>query len=96
MKTSKTKSQLIRIMKSSNPLISVDHLKGFKQAAQPVVFTQLSLTSSGIKFFNSYRGSTITASKQVHFMLDKELLIPINQICQKTMETSEVIARIRW
>ena len=53
MKTSKTESQLIRIMKSSNPVISMDYLKGFKQAAQPVVFTQFSSTSSIIKFCNS-------------------------------------------
>ena len=50
MKTLKTESQLIRIMKSSNPMISMEYLKGFKQVAQLVVFTQLSLTSSGIKF----------------------------------------------
>ena len=87
MKTSKTESKLIRIIKSSNPIISMDYLKGFKQAARPVVFTQLSSTSSGITFFNSYRGSSITASKQVQFTFDKELLKPIDEVCQKTTGT---------
>ena len=96
MKTSKTESHLIRIMKSFNPMISMEYLKRFKQAAQAVVFTQLSSTSSGIKFFNFYRGSRTTTSKQVHFTLDKELLIPINEICQKTTGTFDVIACIKW
>ena len=61
MKISKTESKLIRIMKNSNTMISINYLKGFKQAAQPVVFTQLSSTSSHIiKFFKSYRGSRVT------------------------------------
>ena len=72
----------------------MDYMKGFKQAAQPVVFTQLSSTSSGIKFFNFYRGTTIITSKQVHFTLDKELLIPIDEICQKTTGNFDVIACI--
>ena len=88
MKTSKTKSQLIRIMISSNPMMSIDYFKGFKQAAQPVVFTQLSSIRSDITFFYSYRGSRITTSKQVHFTPDKGLLISINKICQKTMGMS--------
>ena len=88
METSKTKLQLIRIMISSNPVTSIDCLKLFKQAAQPVVLTQLSSISSGITFFYSYRGSRITTSKQVHFTPDKELLISINEICQKTMGMS--------
>ena len=77
-------------------MISMEYLKGFKQAAQPVVFTQLSLTSSGIRFSNSYRGSRITTSKQVHFTFDKELLIPISEISQKTTGSFDVIACIRW
>ena len=61
MKTSKTESKLIRIMKNSNAMISINYLKGYKQAAQPVVFTQLSSTSSHIiKFFSNYRGSRVT------------------------------------
>ena len=79
----KAEPQLIRIMKSSSQIISIDYLKGFKQAVQPVVFTQLSSTSSGIKFFNSYRGSRVTALKQVQFTLDKELLIRIDEMCHK-------------
>ena len=63
--------------------------------AQPIVFAQLPSTSSGIKFFNSYRGSRVITSKQVQFMFDKELLIPTDEICQKTTGTFDVIACIR-
>ena len=76
-------------------MISIYYLKGFKQAAQPGVFTHLSPTSTGIKFFNHYRESRVTTSKQVQFTVDKELLIPIDEICQKTMGTFDVIAWIR-
>ena len=43
MKTSKAESRLIRIIKSSNPVISMDYLKGFKQAVKPVNVNQLTL-----------------------------------------------------
>lgn len=80
MKTSKTESLLIIIMKSSNL-----YELGFKQTAQPVVFTQLSLTVCGIKVSNSYHGSNVTALNQVQLTFDKDLLIPIDEICQKTI-----------
>ena len=61
----------------------MDYLRGFKEATQPVVFTQLFWTSSGIKLLNSYRGSRVTKLKQIHFTVDKELLIPIDEVCQE-------------
>ena len=70
-------------MKCSNLMISMDYLKGFKEVTSPVVFTQLFWTSSGIKLLNSYRGSRVTTLKQIHFTIDKELLIPIDEVCQK-------------
>ena len=96
IKISKTESQLIRIMESSNPMISMDYLKRFKQAVQPVVFTRLSSTSSGIDFFNSYRGRRVTTSKQVQFTFDKDLAIPIDEICQEITGIFDAIACIRW
>ena len=92
----KTEPQLIRIMKSSSQIISMDYLKGFKQVLQAVVFTQLFSTSSGIKFFNSYRGSRVTTLKQVQFTFDKELLIRIDEMCHKTTRIFDVNAFIRW
>ena len=70
-------------MKCSNLMISMDYWRGFKEATQPVVFTQLFWTSSGIKLLNSYRGSRVTKLKQIHFTVDKELLIPIDEVCQE-------------
>ena len=70
-------------MKCSNLMISMDYWRGFKEATQPVVFTQLFWTSSGIKLLNSYCGSRVTALKQIHFTVDKELLIPIDEVCQE-------------
>ena len=96
MKTSKTESQSIRIMESSNPMISMDYLKGFKHVTQPVVFTQPSSTSSGITFLNFYCGGRVITSKQVQSLFDKELNKPIDEICQKTTETFDVITCIRW
>ena len=61
----------------------MDYWRGFKEATQPVVFTQLFWTSSGIKLLNSYRGSRVTKLKQIHFTVDKELLIPIDEVCQE-------------
>ena len=85
MKTSKTESQLIRIMKSSNPMICMDYLIGFKQVTQPVFL-----------FLNFYRGGRVTISKQVQFTFEKKLHIPIDEICQKTTETFDVITCIKW
>ena len=48
-----------------------------------------------MKFFNSYRGSRVTASKQVQSGFDKELLIPIDEIHQKLTGTFDFIACIR-
>ena len=39
IKTSKTELQSLRIMKSSDTVLSIYYLKVLKQAAQPVVFT---------------------------------------------------------
>ena len=96
VKTSEKECRVVRIMKSSNANVTTEYLIHFKQAGEPVMFSKLSASNSGIYFFNSYRGSRIETSKVVNFTFDKDSLILIAEICQQGAGTFDVIACIKW
>lgn len=96
VKTSETEILTVRIMKSSNQSITMAHLMDLKQAQAPLVFTNLSSSSNGVYFFNSYKDSRIENSTQVTFPFANTEDLSISQIKTHTAGSFDVIGCIKF
>ena len=68
IKTTETHISTLRIMKNSNQSFTQAYLIDLKQSQGPIVFTNLSVSSNGVYFLNSYsRGRTKHSTKVVTF-----------------------------
>ena len=95
LRTSMDDYTTIRIMKNTNPNITIAYLDELKNGSNPLHFANLSVSTNGVYFFNSYRKSTIQISHQVNFVNDCTDLT-IASIKEKNDGIFDVSGCIRW
>ena len=96
VKTTETENEIIRIMRNSNSNITVGLLTSYKLSSQPVEFTNLSPSNTGIYFFNSFRGSKVQALNHVTFAYDSSARTSIKDVLSHTIGTFDVVGSIKW
>ena len=97
VKVDSNRASTIRFMIRSNSGIKRQSFIEKKNASEPLTFKKLSLTSSGIAFFNSYRGSEVdSATDLVKFNIEEVGFIPLKQLENVDHGSFNIQGQIRW
>ena len=95
-KSSPTDSELIKIMKRTNPAVSFQFLRDLKSSGTPLMFTKLSQGNNGVYFYNSFKGSRIETSAQVTFSLAQDVEMSLSEIKKQSSGTFDIVGCIRY